>query len=157
MVLNLTVRTYNPEDMTAVKAGIERLARGMARAMGLPEDRLPTLRQAENALPPVYNDPELTERMRLLFKGILGEDNIHLIEPLIGSEDFGELGRADPPFPTFFYMIGATDQARLDESGEKGTQVPLLHTSRFYPDSEGTLKTGLTTLAAAALEILNKD
>ena len=154
VVLSLTVRAYNPQVMSDILAGIERMAVGMARAMGFPEDRLPSLSRAEQSLPPVYNDPGLAERMETLFKGILGPDKVEPIEPLIGSEDFGELGQADPPFPVFFFMLGATDQARLDAAKEEGGQVPLLHTSRFYPDAQGTLATGLTTLAGAALEIL---
>jgi amidohydrolase len=156
VVLSLTIRTYNPQVMKDILAGIERMAENTARAAGFPEDRLPVLRQAEDSLPPVYNDPELAERMEGLFKGLLGRENVEPIEPQIGSEDFGQLGQADPPFPVYFFMLGATDQTRLDEARRDGGEVPLLHTSRFYPDPEGTLATGLTTMAGAALEILDK-
>ena len=156
VVLNLTVRSFNPEVMDQAVSDIRRAAEGTARAMGLPEDRLPQLVEAETPLPPVRNDRELVPKIRSLLRGVLGQDKVSVSELMTGSEDFGILGWADPPFPMVFYHLGSTSRARLDAAKEKGEEVPLLHTSRFYPDPEETLETGITTLSAAALELFRQ-
>ncbi len=157
VVLNLTVRTFNPQVMKQAVQDIRRTAEGLARAMGLPEDRLPQVVRAETSLPPVRNDGELGRRIGNLFQELLGRKEVITTAPQTGSEDFGILGWADPPFPMLFYNLGSTNRARLDQAREKGEDVPLLHTSRFYPDPDETLETGITTLSAAALELFNGD
>jgi hypothetical protein len=55
------------------------------------------------------------------------------------------------------FNIGCTAPERLSrvESGQAGPG--LLHTPRFAPDAEPTLRTAMTTLAAAALGLLGPD
>ena len=57
VVLNLTVRSFNPEVMDQAVSDIRRAAEGTARAMGLPEDLLPQLVEAETPLPPGAQRP----------------------------------------------------------------------------------------------------
>jgi hypothetical protein len=55
------------------------------------------------------------------------------------------------------FKLGCTASERLARA-ERGEEVlGLLHTPRFAPDAEPTLRTGLTTLAAAALCLLGPD
>jgi hypothetical protein len=52
------------------------------------------------------------------------------------------------------YHIGCTAPRRLAQAEKEMGRLGLLHTSRFAPDAEATLRTAMTTLAAAALELL---
>ena len=61
--LLLTVRTYKPEVRQRVLASIERMAKGVAIAAGIPEDRAPIVTVlASESTPSTYNDPALTQR-----------------------------------------------------------------------------------------------
>jgi hippurate hydrolase len=54
------------------------------------------------------------------------------------------------------FWLGATDPAKLEESRKTGTPVPGLHSSRFAPVPEPTLRTGIKALTVAALELMKK-
>ena len=56
--LQMTVRSNNPEIRTRLLDGIDRVARGTALALGVPQDRLPVVtRSATETTPPTINDP----------------------------------------------------------------------------------------------------
>ena len=72
----------------------------------------------------------------------------------MGGEDFGRYGREGVPI--LMYRLGAVDAKRLERYKQLGVSPPSLHSSKFYPDAEDTLRTGITTMAAAALELLKR-
>src|SRR5213075_1930410 len=61
VLLQLTIRTYKEEVRQRILASIERIAKGVAAAAGLPDDRAPIMKviESENA-PSLYNDPKLS-------------------------------------------------------------------------------------------------
>src|SRR5205807_3734883 len=62
--LLMTVRTYKPEVRKRVLASIERIARGVALAAGVPENRAPIVELlAGESVEATWNDPALTERL----------------------------------------------------------------------------------------------
>jgi hippurate hydrolase len=71
----------------------------------------------------------------------------------MGAEDFGLL-RA-PGTPILLLSVGAVGHERLDKYNKEGGP-PSLHSPRFYPEVDATIKTGVTTLASAAMELLKK-
>ena len=100
----------------------------------------------------MFNDPALTERAVAALQKVLGEANVTEVAPSMGGEDFGRIGRAGVPI--VMLRLGAVNRERLDGYTEQGEQPPSLHSPKFYPDPEQTIKTGVTTLAATALELL---
>ena len=52
--------------------------------------------------------------------------------------------------------LGAVAPEKVAESQRSGTPLPSLHSSKFAPVPEPTIKTGVLTMTAAALEILGK-
>jgi Metal-dependent amidase/aminoacylase/carboxypeptidase len=60
--MHLTVRSYKKEARDRALAAIERIAKEMAAAAGLPPERAPivTVRKDE-VCPAMYNNPELTK------------------------------------------------------------------------------------------------
>ena len=56
----------------------------------------------------------------------------------MGGEDFGRYGLAGVPICMF--RLGTVDQSRLDEFKEKGQSPPSLHSPRYYPNAEASLR-----------------
>ena len=146
--LQLTVRSFSEEVRQQLLAAIKHKAESVASSAGAPE---PLVEIAEGT-PSLFNDPGLTARLRPAFQDQVGEENIELSKQTMGGEDFSRFGRAG--IPILMYWLGAVSQERLDAYAASGEPPPSLHSPLFYPDVEATLVTGVTTMAAAVLELL---
>ncbi|MBZ5702659.1 MAG: amidohydrolase [Acidobacteriia bacterium] len=155
--LQLTVRTYKEEVRQQILASLERIARGVALAGGVPEDRAPIVKaSATEYTPAMYNDPALAARVAAAMKKALGAENVVETPPVMGSEDFGAFGLEDRKIPTFMFGVGAIDAARLTAMKQSGTPVPSLHSSLFWPTPEPTIRTAVKAMTAAVLDLLKK-
>jgi amidohydrolase len=155
--LQLTVRTYKEEVRQHILASLERIARGVALAGGVPEDRAPIVKASETEVTPaMYNDPALAARVAAAMKKALGPENVVETPPVMGSEDFGAFGLEDRKIPTFMFGVGAIDAARLAAMKQSGTPVPSLHSSLFWPTPEPTIRTAVKAMTAAVLDLLKK-
>jgi hypothetical protein len=54
------------------------------------------------------------------------------------------------------FRVGAVDPVKFAESQRTGAALPSLHSSKFAPLPEPAIKTGVTALTAAALDLLAK-
>jgi len=154
--LQLTVRAYKDEVRRKLLASIERIAKGIAVAAGMPEGREPIVKISETEVTAAtYNDPQLTERLASVFAKALGPDNVIKHPPVMGSEDFGYLG-LDQQIPATMFWLGAVDPAKARQSRETGTPLPSLHSALFAPLPEPTLRTGVKAMTLAALELMKK-
>jgi hippurate hydrolase len=149
--LQLTLRTYKPEVRKALLAGIERVAKAEAMASGAP--RPPDVAVTEGT-PATFNDPELTKRLVGAVGRVLGEKNLSETQPVMGGEDFAEYGRAG--IPAVMLWLGITEPQRLARAQAAGETLPSAHSPLYAPDRERTLRTGVTTLTTAALELLGR-
>ena len=153
--LQLTVRTYSDETRAQVLGAIERIAVNVARVAGVPDERLPIVEITNEFTPSGYNDPDLVERGIGIFRNLLGEEKVVQGEPTMGGEDFARYGRQEPRIPIFMYWLGSISADRIAESErEGGTPLPSLHSSKYYPEMEPTIKTGVKTMSAVALDLL---
>ena len=152
--LQLTVRTYKPEVRQRILASIERIVKGVALTMNIPEDRAPTVKVSEGT-GSTYNDPQLLERLAVVFKQALGEDNVVKVAPIMASEDFGYFS-LDQKIPTTIFWLGASDPAKVKQSRESGVALPGLHSALFAPVPEPTLRTGVKAMTSAVLELMKK-
>jgi len=146
--LKLTVRSYTDEVREKLLSSIERKAKAMALAAGAPE---PTVKVSEEGTPAVYNHDELTARVAQVIRGVVGADNMTTAPRTMGGEDFGRYGRAGVPIT--MYRLGCIKAERLEKYMKAGG-VPSLHSGVFWPDAEETLTTGITTLSAAAMDLM---
>ncbi len=152
--LQLTVRTYKEDVRKHVLESIERIAKGVAIAAGIPEDRAPIVKPSETEITSAtYNNPELAERLATVFRRTLGESNVEKLAPVMGSEDFGYLS-LDQKIPAVIFSLGAVDPAKLKESRETGVPLPSLHSPLFAPLPEPTLRTGVKAMTAAVLDLM---
>ena len=154
VTLRLMTRFSTLEVGNQIRSSVERIARGLAQAAGVPSDLMPEVFDPEHPYPPVYNDPVLTERLARVFGEVLGPGNVVQIPTQSFSDDFGEFGVVSPHVPLVLYFIGSTDPERFAEAALGGPKMPLLHNPSFAPEPNETLKTGLLTMSAAALTLL---
>jgi len=146
--LQLTVRSYSPQVRKQLIDAIRRKTLAAAASSDAPE---PDISVSEGT-PSLFNDPQLAERVLPALRRALGTENLEEVEPSMGGEDFGRLGRAG--IPILMLKLGAVSPQRLDQYKRQAVEPPSLHSPKFYPDPEATIVTGVTTLAAAALELL---
>jgi amidohydrolase len=155
--MQLTVRTYKKEVRDVVLAAIERIAKGCASAAGLPADKMPEVKVRQDEFTPAtYNNPELTKRVSAALKAAIGADNVVAKDPTMGGEDFSEYSLPDHSIPAFMFNVGAVDPAKAAQSKKDGTALPSLHSSKFAPVPEPTIRTGLIGMTSAVLDLMKK-
>jgi amidohydrolase len=152
--LQLTVRSYAPEVRHQILEEIERIARGVAEAAGVPADRLPTVKLAEGFTPSLYNDPTLTRRLAGALRRALGDAGVVTLKPEMVGEDFAAYGLVEPRIPICMVRLGTSDPGALRESERSGVPLPALHSSRYAPVPDSTIRTGVTAMTTAVLELV---
>lgn len=153
--MELTTRAFSDQARQVILDGIRRTAAGVALAAGVPPDREPIVTVLENeSAPMTYNDPALTARIKTALVGALGASQVFDEPPIMASEDFGIFGGTARKIPTAMFWLGAANPEQFAAAKAAGKALPGPHTSRFQPDPEPTLKTGITAMTAAAIALL---
>ena len=156
--MQLTVRTYKPEVREQVLAALARIAKGCAVAAGMPPDRMPDVHVLEHeSTPSTYNNPELTRRATAAMKAALGNDNVFERQPLMVSEDFCVYSLPDHSTPAFMFFVGAVSPQAMVESTKPGAPpLPTLHSGKFLPVADTTIRTGVTGMVACVLDLMRR-
>ena len=152
--LQITLRAYREDVRKRMLASIERIARGTAIAAGIPDTLLPIVKVNGTVCPAVYNDPKLTERLAGAWTRALGADRVTAVPPAMVGEDFAMYSLADHSVPSTIFWLGAVDPASLARSRETHVPLPTLHSALFAPVPESTIRTGITAVTAAVLELM---
>lgn len=156
--MQLTVRTYKSDVRERVLAAIERIAKGCAVAAGLPNDKMPQVHvRREEFVPATYNNPELSQRLIGVWKNSLGAENVEIVDPTMGGEDFSEYSLPDHSIPAVDFHVGAVAPEKLAESKKSGAlPLPSLHSSKFAPVPEPTIRTSVIAMTSAVLDLMKK-
>ncbi len=156
--MQLTVRTYKTEVREKVLAAIDQIAKGCAAAAGVPNDKMPdVLVRKDEFTPATYNNPELTKRLVGVWKNSLGAENVEMVDPTMGGEDFSEYSLPDHSIPAVDVHIGAVATEKMAEFKKPGAPpLPSLHSSKFAPVPEPTIRTGVITMTSAVLDLMKK-
>ena len=151
--LQLTLRSYTDEVRNQTISTIRRMARGLAEANGLPKDLYPEITLKDEYTPALFNNLELTEKLRISFENVLGKDKVLKLSPVMGGEDFGMYGRVEPLIPSVLFWLGAVNNKVYDKSLRDNISLPSLHSALFLPDPEPTISTGVKAMTAAVLDL----
>ncbi len=155
--MQLTVRTYKSDVRNRVLGAIDQIAKGVAAAAGVPAERAPIVKILQDQFTPAtYNNPELTKRLVAVWKRVLGPENVEIVDPTMGGEDFSEYSLADHSIPAVDFHIGAVDPVKIADSKKNGTPLPSLHSSKFAPVPEPTIRVGIIGMTSAVLELMKK-
>jgi hippurate hydrolase len=141
--LGLTVRTFDPKVRTQVLAAINRIVKGEAEAAGV--TRLPEVEHYEST-DAVYNAPALDDRLAAVLEQTLGKNNVEVLKPITGSEDFSVF--VQQGVPGFYFLLGAAEPEKYAQAKASGQNLPSNHSSLYAPDAPPTLQTGITAEVA---------
>jgi amidohydrolase len=153
--MQLTVRTYKSQVRERVLADIDRIAKGCAAAAGMPSELAPIVSVSKdpNTIA-AYNNPELTKRLVAIWKKSLGDENVEIVDPTMGGDDFSEYSLPDHSIPAVYFHFGAVEPAKIAEYKQGGKELPTLHSSKFAPVPEPTIRTGVIGMVTAVLDLL---
>lgn len=152
--LQLTVRTTKTEVRDHVLKAIDRIAKAQAMAARAPEPEVKV--DLGQYTPATINDQALAQRCGELFRAILKPENVKIRQPVMGAEDFGRY--AEGKVPIFMYFLGTISPERYEASMKPGgPPLPGMHTDSYAPLPEPSIRTGVRTMALAAMNLLPKE
>jgi len=154
--MQLTVRTYKAEVRDRVLKEIDEIAKGIAASGGVPADHAPIVTVSKDLTPATYNNPDLTKRLVEVWKKAIGPENVDIVDPTMGGEDFSEYSLPDHSIPAVDFHIGAVDPEKIAQYKQDRKELPTLHSSKFAPVPEPTIKVGIICMTSAVLELMKK-
>jgi hippurate hydrolase len=149
--LQLTVRADNYETRAKLLEGIERVADGVARSLGVPEDKLPDVIVSKTeTTPPTLNDEPTAARIQSAFRETFGDARVppNRREGM-GGEDFAYYGAPEQGVKAVFFFVGGTPAAEL-------ANVAAHHSPLFKIAPEPSITTGIEAMVVGALTLLGR-
>ncbi|OAO00030.1 peptidase M20 [Sphingomonadales bacterium EhC05] len=154
-VLQLTVRSDDAETRKKLLDGIKRISKNIARASGMPEDKLPEVNVAAESTPAGYSDLALTQRLNNVFTKQFGKEAILSIPRTgMGGEDFAYFVAPNSDVPGLYFAIGGTSQADLDRAQSGGPPIPAHHSPFFKVTPRESIMMGTEAMTSATWELL---
>jgi amidohydrolase len=150
--LQLTVRSNNPAIRTRLLDGIDRVARGTALALGVPQDRLPTVtRSRTETTPPTINDTATAARVRDAIAAAMGADRLIESPPSgMGAEDFAYFVTPDTGVKGVYFSVGGTPAAEV-------ATAPGHHSPLFRIQPEPSVTAGVEAMVVAAEALMPRS
>ena len=152
--LQVTVRANSRDVRDKLIASIERVAVGIGRAHGLPEDKLPIVKVTEST-PVTVNDAALARRLNGAIANALGaEVVVPFRQTNMGAEDFAFF--VDPQFKIsgYYFAVGGTAPEWIEAAKNGGKPVAGHHSPLFKIDPEPSVRLGIEAMTAAVLDLL---
>ena len=118
-----TIRALDPKIQKKIHENIRRVVTNIAESAGAE-----AIVDIEIGNPVTFNNPELTKKMYPSLEDVAGVDNVRVIFPVTGAEDFS---RYQEKIPGFFFFLGGMAK------GKTATEVAAHHTPDFYIDEGG--------------------
>ena len=140
VVMQGTVRTFDPAVRVDIQERIRRTAESIAQSAGATA----SVDFGTDANPITYNDPALTERMLPTLRRVAGADRVTVAPLWTPSEDFA---RYQQRIPGMYFFLGV-----LPEGRDPAT-APRNHSPYFFTD-EAALPVGVRALANLAVDYL---
>ncbi len=155
--LQVTVRNDNPETRDLLLKAIERVAKNIGRAAGMPEDKLPEVKFADAPTPPTMNDIPLTQRLKKVWSAKMGSSifDANYRRLGMGAEDF-PFFTTDPYIPSVYFAVGGTPASDFAAEKAGGPAVPSHHSPLFKITPAPAVKTGVEATVIALMDLLPK-
>jgi amidohydrolase len=141
VVLEGTIRSFDPAMRTDIHARMKRTAESIAQSAG----GTAVLAFADSGNPVTYNDPALTARMAPTLSRVAGDQNVHIAVPMTIAEDFSMYQQK---VPGMYVFLGA-----LPKDRDVAT-APKNHSPKFFVD-EAAFPLGVRTMAHLAIDYLS--
>ena len=147
--MQLTVRSDNPETRTTLLDGIDRVAEGVGRSFGLPDELLPEVhRSAIKTTPAAINDTATAKRVLAAVRSKMGEEYV-VVTPRHGmaGEDFAYFVQEEFGVKGVYFSVGGTAAEDLDDA-------PSHHSPFFRVEPGPSVKSGVEATVVAAMELM---
>jgi amidohydrolase len=154
--LKINYRYFSPDVDRRISTAIERIVRGAAIAAGIPEERMPVLTTGMTG-PPIFSDAVIAQEMGELFRAFFGEENVMKLDPLSASDDFAHFGMEEPRIPLFYFWLGVSDPEEVAVCAKENRPYPGIHNPSFAPLPESSIKTGVTAMTLAVLDMFRRS
>ena len=150
--MQLTVRSDNPEVRLQLLDGIDRVAEGVARSFGVPEDLLPEVRRSPvETTPPTINDYATAERVVAAVTAGMGNEFVQLTPRTgMGAEDFAYFVQPELGVKGVYFAVGGTPKNEVDSA-------PSHHSPYFVIEPEPSIKSGVEATVLSAIELMRKQ
>jgi hippurate hydrolase len=153
--LQVTVRANDEGTRRQLLTAIERMAKNIARANGVAENRLPEVKVSEGT-PTTSNTPALAQRVRSAWSEALAPGTVvPFAQESMGAEDFTYFVQPELGVPGFYFQVGGTPQSAFDAARAGGAPVPSHHSALFKIDPEPSIRLGTEAMTVAVLDLLN--
>lgn len=149
--LQLTVRSDDPEVRTQLLDGIDRVARGTAVALGVPEDLYPdVVRSPVETTPPTVNDADAAAALRAVFAETFGEA-VLIDKPRegMGAEDFSYFVAPETGVKGVYFAVGGTPEGEVEDA-------PSHHSPFFVIEPEPVIKVATEAMVTGAISLMPK-
>jgi hippurate hydrolase len=152
--LQVTVRSNNQAVRDQLIASIERVAKGIGAAHGLPADKLPIVTVTEST-PVTVNDGALARRLNGAIADALGKDVVTPFrQTTMGAEDFAFFVDQKHGIPGYYFAVGGTKPEWIAAAKNGGPPVAGHHSPLFKIDPEPSVRLGIEATTAAVLDLL---
>ena len=135
-----TIRSLDARMRNDIHTRIKRTAESIAAAAGATTTVGITI-----GYPITYNDPALTEASAPTLRRVAGAENVRVVNPVLGAEDFSFFQQK---VPGLFFWLGTRPRNQTPE------EAPSNHSPLFYVDESG-LGLGVKALAQLAVDYLS--
>jgi amidohydrolase len=150
--LQLTVRSDDPEVREELLDGIDRVAKGVAVSLGVPEKLMPeVIRSKTETTPPNINDRESAEFVRAAIASEMGEGVLY-DQPRtgMGAEDFAYFVAPTTDVKGVYLAVGGTPEKDVENA-------PSHHSPFFKIEPEPSIKAGVEAMTVSAMALFNKS
>lgn len=147
--LQLTVRSDDPEVRQQLLDGIDRVAEGVARSFGPPDELLPVVRRSSvETTPPTINDSATALLVREVVREHMGKEAL-IEEPRkgMGAEDFAYFVEPGNGVKGVYFSVGGTP---ADEIGSQ----PAHHSPFFRVEPEPSVRAGVEATVRSAMALM---
>ena len=147
--LQLTVRSDDPEVRLQLLDGIDRVARGTAVALGVPEELYPqVVRSPVETTPPTVNDAAAAAALRAVFADTFGEA-VLIDKPRegMGAEDFSYFVAPETGVKGVYFAVGGTPEGEVEDA-------PSHHSPFFVIEPEPVIKVATEAMVTGAISLM---
>jgi hippurate hydrolase len=148
--MQLTVRSNDPAVRMQLLDGIDRVAKGVAVSMGVPDKLMPeVIRSKTETTPPTANDAATVEIVKTALTEHFGADRLVSPPPEgMGAEDFAYFVTPESGVKGVYFQVGGTPEKDL-------ASAPSHHSPFFKIEPEPAIKTATEAMVVAAMRLLN--
>jgi amidohydrolase len=150
--MQLTVRSDDPQVREKLLDGIDRVAKGVAISMGVPEGLMPeVIRSKTESTPPTINDTQTAQRITDVFTAKLPL-GVMYSQPRqgMGAEDFAYFVTPELGVKGVYFAVGGTPEKDVEDA-------PSHHSPFFKIEPEPSIKLGTEAMVIAAMDLMSKE